>query len=71
VLGIIALAIVGGMASSGVISAGAVGGIAAKAFGFWIGLTILAFLLARPFERIMRKIRYAGASAGIGLHLFV
>ena len=69
VLGIIALAIVGGIASAGTISAGAVGLVAGKAFGFWIGLTVVVLLLARPIERLIGHINYSGAMVGLGLAL--
>ncbi len=67
VLGIIALAIVGGIASAGTISLGAIGSIAGKAFGFWIGLTAATLLLAKPLERWIGKVQYAGATLGLGL----
>jgi hypothetical protein len=69
VLGIIALAIVGGIASAGTVSAGAVGLVAGKAFGFWIGLTLVVLLLARPIERFIGHINYGGAMVGLGLSL--
>lgn len=67
VLGIVALAIVGGIASAGSISAGAVLGIAGKALGFWVGLTLAAMMLARPFERLVGAVKYGGAMVGLGL----
>jgi Kef-type K+ transport system membrane component KefB len=69
VLGIIALAIVGGIATAGSISVGAVGKIAFSAFGFWIGLTAVTLLLAKAIERAIGKIEYAGATVGLGLAL--
>jgi Kef-type K+ transport system membrane component KefB len=71
VLGIIALAIVGGIASAGPagISFGAVGLVAGKAFGFWIGLTVVTMLLAGPIERALTGIKYGGAMAALGLAL--
>jgi Kef-type K+ transport system membrane component KefB len=69
VLGIIALAIVGGIASAGAVSMGSVGVIALKAFGFWIGLTGLVLLLSRPIERCFTRIRYSGALVGLALTL--
>jgi Kef-type K+ transport system membrane component KefB len=69
VLGIIALAIVGGIASAGTVSMGSVGVIASKAFGFWIGLTGLILLLSRPIERCFTRIRYSGALVGLALTL--
>ncbi|WP_428939465.1 cation:proton antiporter [Fontivita pretiosa] len=69
VLGIIVLAIVGGIASSGSVSLGSVSLVALRAMGFWIALTLLAFVLARPLERILLKINYAGAMVAMGLSL--
>src|SRR3954470_1121103 len=69
VLGIIALAIVGGIVAAGSVSAGAVALVAAKAIGFWVGLTVVVLLVARPFERALARIKYGGATVGIGLAL--
>ena len=67
VLGIIALAIVGGIAAAGSVSTGAVTLIAGKALGFWIGLTLVSLVLAKPLERLIGRIRYGGAVVGLGL----
>ncbi len=63
VLGIIALAIVGGIASataaqgaSHSIDVGQSVIIACKAFGVWIALTIAAMLLARPTDRLVASV---------------
>lgn len=69
VLGIIALAIVGGLAAVGSVDAATVGGIAGKALGFWIGLTVVALLLSRPIEWALLRIKYSGAAVGLGLAL--
>ena len=69
VLGIVALSIVGGIASAGTVSAGAVGLVAAKAVGFWVGLTAMVLLVARPLEGVMSRVKYGGALAGVGLAL--
>jgi Kef-type K+ transport system membrane component KefB len=69
VLGIVALAVVGGIAASGTVSASSVGVVAAKAFGFWIGLTLAVLALARPIERLLCRIRYSGAMLGLALAL--
>ncbi len=69
VLGIIALAIVGGIAATGTISGGAVSIITIKAFGVWIGITGLILLLAKPIEKALTGIRYTGAAIGLGLAL--
>jgi Kef-type K+ transport system membrane component KefB len=69
VLGIIALAIVGGIAATGSVSGGAVSMIAGKAVGFWVLLTALVLALAKPIERVLNHINYAGAIVGLGLSL--
>jgi Kef-type K+ transport system membrane component KefB len=69
VLGIIALAVVGGIATAGTVSAGAIGLVAGKAIGFWIGLTGAVLLVAKPLERVLARIKYGGAAVGIGLAL--
>jgi Kef-type K+ transport system membrane component KefB len=69
VLGIIALAVVGGIASAGSVSLGSVGLVAAKAFGFWIGLTAVVLACAKPLERALTRIKYGGAMVGLGLAL--
>ncbi|HEX2972041.1 MAG TPA: cation:proton antiporter [Tepidisphaeraceae bacterium] len=67
VLGIVALAIVGGIASAGSISLPTIGGIAGRAFGFWLGLTALSLALARPLEKLIGRVKYSGAMIGLGL----
>jgi Kef-type K+ transport system membrane component KefB len=67
VLGIIALAIVGGIAATGSVSASSVGLIAARALGFWIVLTLVVFALSKPIERSLTSIRYSGAVVALGL----
>jgi len=69
VLGIIALAVVGGIAAAGSVSAGAIGLLAGKAIGFWIGLTGAVLLIAKPLERVLARVKYGGAAVGIGLAL--
>jgi Kef-type K+ transport system membrane component KefB len=75
VLGIIALAIVGGIAAAAnggagqALGLGEVGWIAGKAFGFWIGLTVAVLLLARYIERFINNVNYSGAAVGLGLSL--
>ena len=69
VLGIILLAIVGGIATAGTVSAAAVAGIALKAFGFWIGLTLVVLLLSKHIERLIGHLNYGGAMVGLGLAL--
>jgi Kef-type K+ transport system membrane component KefB len=67
VLGIIALSIIGGIASSGTVSIGGVSTIAARALGFWMVLTVLVFALSKPIERLLLKVKYPGAVVGLGL----
>jgi Kef-type K+ transport system membrane component KefB len=74
VLGIIALAIVGGIAAAeggagAALGIADVGWIAGKAFGFWIGLTLVVLLLARSIERFVNRVNYGGAAVGLGLSL--
>lgn len=69
VLGIIALAIVGGIASSGTVSFADVGWISFKAIGVWVALTGVILALAKHIERLFNRIRYAGALVGLGLAL--
>lgn len=71
VLGIIALAIVGGIAATGAVSGGVIAGVAGKAFGFWIGLTAVVLLLSKPIERVIGHINNAGATVGLGLALAI
>jgi Kef-type K+ transport system membrane component KefB len=84
VLGIIALAIVGGIAASQSAADASIGGstataatltvggvllIAGKAFGFWIALTVAVLFLSRHIERLLAGIRYGGAMVGLALAL--
>lgn len=74
VLGIIALAVVGGLAAAmgGTGDPVTVGGvllIAGKALGFWVGLTLLVLMLARPIERALARVKYTGATVGLTLAL--
>lgn len=74
VLGIIALAIVGGIyaAASGTgqgVTLGGVGLIAFKALGFWIALTLLILALSSPIEWVLKRINYAGAAVGLALSI--
>jgi Kef-type K+ transport system membrane component KefB len=73
VLGIIVLAIVGGIAAAEVASGGAaagvdwraIGGIAGRAVGFWVGATGLLVLLASIIARTLGLFRSAGAGAAV------
>ena len=76
VLGIIALAIVGGIAAAQggtgePLSAGGVLLIGGKAFGFWIGLTVAVLLLSKHIERLIGSVNYSGAMVGLGLALAI
>jgi len=69
VLGILALAVVVGIARTGHVSLGAVGITAVKAIGVWIGITGLSLWAAPYIERAFNRVRYAGARVGLGLAL--
>ena len=73
VLGIIALAIVAGMAgaaaSGGGISLLEIGKIAGKAIGVWLAITALAALLANKIEWLLNKVDYAGATIALAIAL--
>ena len=69
VLGIIILAIVVGIADEGTVTATSILVIFAKAFGFWLGLTIIGSLVAKHISRIVLWFRGAGAHVGIALGL--
>ena len=69
VLGIIALAIVGGIASAGSVSVSSVGIIAARAIGFWLVLTLVLLALAKHIERALTRINYGGALTALALAL--
>lgn len=69
VLCVITLAVVGGIASAGHVSVGAVGLVAGKAVGFWLGLTAVVLVLAGPIERVFTGVKYAGARVALALSL--
>ena len=69
VLGIVALAIVGGIATAGSVSVGGVAWVGFKAIGFWLGLTLVVLAVARPLERALARVKYGGALVGLGLAL--
>ncbi len=69
VMGLIILAIVVGINEEGDISAGSVGVIAAKAIGFWLGLTIIGSMMAGHISRITLWFRGAGGAVVIALGL--
>ncbi|MBI4307095.1 MAG: cation:proton antiporter [Chloroflexi bacterium] len=67
VLGILVLAVVIGIEETGAISAASIGIIAAKAVGFWLGLTAVGILASRPLSAAIGKFRSTGASLALGL----
>jgi Kef-type K+ transport system membrane component KefB len=69
VLGIIALAIVGGIAATGTVSFGSATAISLKAFGVWIALTLVILAAAGSIERFFTSIRYSGSVIALGLAL--
>ena len=69
VIGILVLTIVVGIDATGEFSAGSVGLVALKAFGFWIGLTGVGILLSRRISSIFDKFRGSGAALGLSLAL--
>ncbi len=69
VLGILILAVVVAMSESGAVDPGDLGFIAAKAVGFWLGLTGLMILLAGWISRAFGWFRDAGAPLALALGL--
>ena len=75
VLGIIALAIVAGMAGAAASGDGAgislleIGKIAGKAIGVWLAITAVAALLANKIEWLLNKVDYAGATIALAIAL--
>ena len=69
VLGIIALAIVGGIAATGTISSSHVSWVTFKALGVWIGLTAGVLALAKPIEKFIMRIPYGGTMVAMALAL--
>ena len=70
VLGILILAVVGGIAAAGSaegdVDWGQIGMIALKAFGFWLGATFLGILLSRRIARFMQRFRTTGSPVALG-----
>ena len=73
VLGILVLAIIAAIAeakSAGqAVEVGEILLIAAKAIGFWIGLTAIGLALANRIESLFQRVHYAGARLGLALAL--
>ena len=58
-----------GLADTGQISAGAVGLVALKTFGFWIALTGIGILLSGYISNLFSKFRVSGAALALALAL--
>lgn len=69
VLGIIILAVVVGIADEGSVTVSSILIIFAKAFGFWLGLTIIGSLVANHISRIVLWFKGVGAHVGMALAL--
>ncbi|MFA0750010.1 MAG: hypothetical protein SLRJCFUN_000413 [Candidatus Fervidibacter sp.] len=69
VLGIIVLAIVTSIVQVGQVDAMQLGGIAAKAFGFWLVLTGVSVVLAPTLAKVLRWFKSEGAFIGLALAL--
>lgn len=76
VLGIIVLAIVGGIAAvetagggTAGVDWGHIGGIAGKAIGIWLVATVVLILLAKPLKGVLGKLRGEGVVPGVALGL--
>ena len=69
VLGILALTVVAGIAATGDFSAGSIGVVAAKTFGFWIALTGIGILLSKYISRLFGAFRGSGAALGLAFAL--
>jgi Kef-type K+ transport system membrane component KefB len=67
VLGILVLAIVVGLATSGVVSPAEIGLVGGKALGFWLGLTIISAVLAGRVARAYLAFQSDGALIGLTL----
>ncbi len=69
VLGIVLVAVIAGIATEGSISGGSVILLIVKAFGFWLGLTIIGSILANYISRFALWFRSDGASLVLALSL--
>jgi Kef-type K+ transport system membrane component KefB len=69
VLGIIILAVVVGIAEEGSVTAGSIGVIFLKAFGFWLGLMIIGSLVSRYISKAVLWFKSAGAALVLALAL--
>ena len=69
VLGILVLTVVVGASAASSFSAGAIGIVAIKAIGFWLGLTAIGIWAAPYIERAINKFRSDGAGLVLTLAL--
>jgi Kef-type K+ transport system membrane component KefB len=69
VIGILILAIVVSVARAGTLSAGEIGMLGLKAFGFWLGLTAFGILVAKRVARFLRWFASDGASLVLALSI--
>ena len=69
VLGILVLTVVVGASATGSFSVGDVGVVAAKAIGFWLGLTAVGIWTAPYIERLINRFRTPGAGLVLMLAL--
>jgi Kef-type K+ transport system membrane component KefB len=69
VLGIVVLAIVTSIVQVGQVDALKLGGIAVKAFGFWLALTGVLVALAPMLAKFLRRFKSEGAFIGLALAL--
>ena len=69
VLGILTLTVVAAIAATGEFSAGSMGIVAAKTFGFWIALTGIGIVLASRVSRLLESFKVSGAALGLALAL--
>jgi Kef-type K+ transport system membrane component KefB len=69
VLGVLILTVVIGINDTGDVSAGSVAVIAAKAIGFWLGLTIVGTLVSRHISKALTWFKTTGAVLGLALGL--
>lgn len=69
VLGILILAIVVGMAATGSVTGSEIAAIAIKAIGFWIGLSLIGYVISSRISRLALSLRSSGGALGIALAL--
>ena len=67
VLGIIILAVVIGIAEEGSVTAGSIGVIFLKAFGFWLGLMIIGSIVSRYISNVVLWFKSAGGAVVLAL----